>query len=263
MAKLNYAWRLLMTGVAFASFSVGGLLITLCVFPVIRILPGGASARRDRMQRVIHTLFRVFIRLTCAVGIMRLHLKNAEALRSTPGTLVLANHPTLIDVVVMISLMPKADCVVKAALWKSPFLGGVVRAAGYISNDKSPEELVDACADILRRGGALIIFPEGTRSVPGTSLQFQRGAARIALGSGKPILPVVLRCDPPTLGKGNRWHDIPHRRFDFSLEVKSQLHVEDLIDPALPSSVAVRRLTETLKNYFAQEASVSDGQATY
>ena len=135
MDKLNYAWRLAMTGVAFASFSLGGLLITLCVFPVIRILPGGDAARRDRTQWVIHSLFRLFTWFTCAVGIMRLHLKNAEALRNTTGTLVLANHPTLIDVVIMISLMPKADCVVKAALWESPFLGGVVRAAGYISND--------------------------------------------------------------------------------------------------------------------------------
>ncbi|MFV0662572.1 lysophospholipid acyltransferase family protein [Denitromonas sp.] len=262
MRKLNYLWRLLMTGLAFSLFSVGGLAITLLAFPVIRLLPGGAQRRQRRMQWVIHKMFGLFVGFMCTVGIMRLHLNNAEALTNARGALVLANHPTLIDVVVMISLMPRSDCVVKAALWNSPFLGGVVRAAGYISNAKSSEELVEACVGALRDGGALIIFPEGTRTQPGQPLRFLRGAAHIALGSDQPILPVVLTCDPPTLSKGRPWYDIPPRRFEYRLEVKSPLYASQLIEPDLPDTLAVRRLTDALQNHFAQELA-AHGQPAY
>ncbi|TVO64103.1 lysophospholipid acyltransferase family protein [Denitromonas ohlonensis] len=253
MRKLNYVWRLLMTGVAFSLFSIGGLMITLLACPVIRLLPGDANRRRERTQWLIHKLFGVFVGFMCTVGIMRLHLKNADALAEARGALVLANHPTLIDVVVMISLMPRSDCVVKGALWNSPFLGGVVRAAGYISNAKSSEALVESCVGALQQGGALVIFPEGTRTQPGVPLRFLRGAAHIALGCEQPILPVVLSCDPPTLSKGRPWYDIPPRRFEYRLEVKSPLSVSDLIEPDLPGTLAVRRLTVALENHFALE----------
>ena len=85
MRKLNYIWRLLMTGVAFSLFSIGGLLITLLACPVIRLLPGDAARRRERTQWLIHKLFGVFVGFMCTVGIMRLHLKNADALAEARG----------------------------------------------------------------------------------------------------------------------------------------------------------------------------------
>ena len=66
------------------------------------------------------------------------------------GLLVLANHPTLIDVVCLISLLPNADCVVKRAVARNPFMRGPVRAAGYISNDDGAG-LVDDCVAAARR----------------------------------------------------------------------------------------------------------------
>ena len=93
---------------------------------------------------------------------------------------MLANHPSLIDVVVLISIIPNADCVVKAHLFKNPFLRGVVKNTGYISN-ADPEGLLVDCKKSLAAGNNLIIFPEGTRTKVGQAVKFQRGAANIAL----------------------------------------------------------------------------------
>jgi len=73
---------------------------------------------------------------------------------------------------VLIAHIPNAVCVVKAKLWSNPFFGGVVRAAGYIRNDE-PETLMRDCAACLAAGLPLIIFPEGTRTVPGERLHFR------------------------------------------------------------------------------------------
>ncbi|MDP1903241.1 MAG: lysophospholipid acyltransferase family protein [Pseudomonadota bacterium] len=252
LEQANYLWRLGVTGICFALFSVGGSLLTALVFPPLRLLPGGEAGRNRRTQALIQRFFALLISLLRALGVMRLEFHNAEALRSCGNMLVFANHPSYLDVVVMLSLMPRASCVVNSRLWRSPFWSGVVRAAGYIRND-APETLVDDCVAAMESGEPLIIFPEGTRSVPGRPLRMSRGAAHIALRSGRDILPVVLSCDPPTLTKGMPWYRIPHRAFTFRLEVRPPLKVADCINIDEPASLASRKLTAYLENYFTRE----------
>lgn len=250
--KLNYGWRLLATGFSFASFSVGGLALTLLVFPLLFLLPTKNGARRRAARRVISQSFAFFIGMMRRLGIMTIQVSGVERLRELKGALVLANHPTLIDVVAILSYMPHADCVVKSALWNSPFLGGVVRAAGYISNDDS-EGLMHDCAASLSGGDSLVIFPEGTRTVPGQPLKLQRGAAHIALLSRAPIVPVVLSCTPSTLSKDKRWYQIPDQPFHITLDMREPLALEDLIGEEAASPLAARRLTQALQQYFTLE----------
>lgn len=251
MKGLSYGWRLLMTALAFSLFSEGALLLTLVVFPALRLVPN-RNGRRQRLARaIIQRAFALFIGFMRLSGIMRLSMSGEGRLEQARGTLVLANHPTLIDVVAIIARMPNANCVVKAALWDSPFLGGVVRAAGYIRNDDSGSLIAD-CAASLRRGDNLLIFPEGTRTVPGRELKFQRGAAHIALAAQAPILPVTLSCSPSTLTKDKRWHQIPPRRFDFGLDAGRPLALAELLPAETQPSLASRRLSEALQDYFSQ-----------
>lgn len=250
--RMNYLWRLGVTGTCFALFSIGGSLLTALVFPPLRLLPGGSTGRHRRTQSLIQGFFAMLIGLLCRLGVMRLRLHNAETLRDCGNMLVFANHPSYLDVVIMLSLMPRSSCVVNSRLWRSPFYGGVVRSAGYIRND-APETLVDDCLAALQGGEPLIIFPEGTRSVPGQPLRLRRGAAHVALRSGRDILPVLLKCDPPTLTKGMPWYRIPPRPFTYSLEVLTPIKIAECIDPGEPASLAARKLTAYLENHFTRE----------
>ena len=124
------------------------------------------------------------------LGILTYRVEGAERLRK-PGRLIVANHPTLIDVVLLVSQMPEVDCIVKRGLWRNPFLRWPVSWAGYLPNSEG-EQLIEACAATLRRGHSLLVFPEGTRTVPGKPLRMQRGAAHIALAADAEILPVTI-----------------------------------------------------------------------
>lgn len=249
-SSFNYYWRLLATGGCFAAFGFGGLALATCVFPLLLAIPG--KTREHRARWVIHKSFAIFIRLMESVGIMRFEVIGADRLRQCRNVLVLANHPTLIDVVALISLMPSASCVVKRALWRNPFLGGVVRAAGYISNS-DPENLIQDCAKDMATGQPLIIFPEGTRSSPGQPLRFVRGASYIALKSGKPILPVLIACNPSTLTKREKWYHIPHRRFHLRIEVLEPVAASDWVNTDEPPAIAARKLTQSLEHFFTKE----------
>lgn len=252
LARINYLWRLLVTGLSFLFFSLGGSLMTLLLFVPLRFLPGGEAARNRRAQGLIQRFFALLIWVLRKLGVMELELHNVDRLRECRSQPVFANHPSYLDVVVMLSLMPRASCVVNSRLWGSPFYGGVVRSAGYIRND-DPDTLIDDCVDALNKDVPLVIFPEGTRSVPGQPLKMQRGAAHIALRSGRDILPVVLHCDPPTLTKGMPWWKIPPRAFRITLDVRPSLKVADCADLNAPPGVAARQMTTFLETYFAKE----------
>ena len=252
--KVYYFWRLLATGWCFLSFSVGGLLLALFVFPVINLVncfTPESKAKYHRAQAVIHYAFTFFMRQMVVLGIMRMEVRGAEKLQSNRPKLILANHPTLVDVVLLISLVKYSNCVVKKALFRNPFLGGVVRAAGYINNDGT-DAVIDECVTALQSGDNLIIFPEGTRTVPGKDMKFQRGAAHIAARAGVDVVPVTITCDPPTLSKADKWYHIPPRLFHLKAEVGDPLDISTLLCADEPSAITSRRLTKYLHAYFTQ-----------
>ena len=217
-SRINRLWRLLVTAFSFAAFGLGGLVCGLVLFPILRIVVPDRRRRRRIARWLVGALFRAFIRLMSFLGGLRYAIPYEGDPPGKGGYLIVANHPTLIDVVFLIALFPEADCIVKGSLWSNPFMAVTVRVADYISN-QSPIEALDESITRLRDGNSLILFPEGTRSVPGKALDFQLGAAAVAVRSGRPLLPVIISCDPPTLAKGEPWHSIPPRRVEFRMRV--------------------------------------------
>lgn len=226
-------------------------MLAFVVFPVLRRLPGSPAIRERRCQAVVQRFFRGFLRFTGALGMLRMQVVGAEALRE-PGQLVVANHPTLLDAVFLMSLMPQADCVVKRATLSNPFMRGVIRGTGYLSNDRGGE-LVDACVERLRQGRSLLIFPEGTRSPAGALGSFRRGAAHVALESGKPLRTVVITCTPPALGRGQKWYDMPDERLEIRIDCRSTFDPAPLAVGAASRGVAARRVTAALRDFYAKK----------
>ena len=240
--------RTLGTGLLFAVFGIGGLLLATVVIPPLGWLRGPGNDRELMAQRVIHHSFRLFTWFGSRLRLLGLDEHGTERLER-PGQLVIANHPSLLDVVYLISRMPQADCVVKRELWRNPMLRSVVRVCGYIPNDGG-EAVIDACSERLSRGRSVILFPEGSRSPYGNLGPFQRGAAYVALASKCPITPVVIQVRPPALKKGQPWYALPNERLRFSLEVGESFFARDLLQEDLPRTIAARRITVGFRSLF-------------
>jgi 1-acyl-sn-glycerol-3-phosphate acyltransferase len=251
--KLNQAWRIFATGLVFVLFGLGALFISLTVFPIIRLVSWNPETARRRIQRGMQITMWLFMELMRVLGILTYHVEGLDRLntpgRPRPGRLIVANHPTLIDVVLLVSLMPAVDCIVKRGLWRNPFLRWPVSWAGYLPNSEG-EELVDACASTLRDGHSLLVFPEGTRTVPGQPLRMQRGAAHIALSADAELLPVTISCDPPTLFKGNPWYRVPAHRFHLQVTVGAPVPAAAFRREGEAASRSSRRLTDWLLTHF-------------
>lgn len=226
--------------------------------PILTVRKRGA-ARELATQRVIHRSTAAFIGMGTALRLFELHERGTGRLQRNPG-LVLANHPSLLDAVFLLSRMPQADCIVKAEAWRNPFLRHVVRAAGYIPNTGGPS-VVEACAARLRAGRSVIVFPEGTRSPAVGFGRFKRGAARIAMQSDCAITPVLIRCEPSALRKDQPWWDVPNRKLVYTLDVGEPLSTAQLAGDALARSpaFAARAISHALLAYF--ESKVADARA--
>ena len=161
-SRLNHGWRIVATGLSFFAFGVGGVLLWALAFPMLALMVRKPARRQTLSRRLVQRSFAFHIELMRVLGVLSYEVRGRERLQRD-GLLILANHPTLIDVVFLISLLPNADCVVKSSLARNPFTRGPVRAAGYVCNDDGAG-LVEDCIAAVRRGGNLIIFPEGTRS---------------------------------------------------------------------------------------------------
>ena len=99
-----WCWRLVATALSFALFGLGGLCLRLVVFPLLGLVPGDARARRRRARAVVSWTLRRVVRFLYRTRVLTYEVEGAERL-GRPGQMIVANHPSLIDVVVMIALI--------------------------------------------------------------------------------------------------------------------------------------------------------------
>jgi 1-acyl-sn-glycerol-3-phosphate acyltransferase len=224
--RLERAWRVLATGLCFAAFGIGSLLLGVLVFPLLHLLAWSPERRVRAARRVIRATFGFFIGLMRATGVLTVEVRGAERLQGG-GRLILANHPTLIDVVLLMSLVERCDCIVKGALGRNLITRGPVRAAGFVFNDDG-EGLLEDCLRSLRAGSNLVIVPEGTRS-PRTG-------------------PIQLQ----PLAKGEKWYRVPATRPHFIVQVGETIAVSPFIAGAAHPALAARHLNQHLTEYFAR-----------
>lgn len=234
-----------------ACFAVGGLVFSLLVFPTLLLLPVSVRLRRRYAMALVHRGFAALVASCRALGVMRFEFQNVEKLRHLGRAIVIANHPSYLDVVVLLALMPRACCIVTSRHWRNPFFAGIVRSAGYLRNDGGPS-LVSASRTSLADDVPLIVFPEGTRSPSRGRLgKFSRGFAHISLAHNCPILPVLIDCDPPAYTKQHRWYSVAPRRPTLRIRVlehdigahvatstTNALDTSSLHNPQLPTPVA-------------------------
>lgn len=256
-SHLNHLWRILATGLGFLVFTTMGLLFRFVSVPLLILGYRDPSARKRAARKVIQVSFALFIRFLVFLRIMELHVQGAEKLNDQPR-LLCPSHPTLIDVVILMSLVKNASCIVKASLKDSFALRAPIMAAGFVTNDSGPE-LVDTCAKALREGDSLIIFPEGTRTRPGVAPHLQHGAAATSLAADTPIIPIRITCEPPALMKGVPWYHVPPRKMRFTVQVLENIdqcpYSEMLKSEGRP--IAVRRLTQRLKEKLFPASEIS------
>jgi 1-acyl-sn-glycerol-3-phosphate acyltransferase len=248
--SLDRLRRAVATGCCFATFGIVSLVAGVTLFPLLCLPTRDPDVARRRAQWLTHKWFGAFSRLMAATGAIRYEVRNAERLR-TPGVMIVANHPSLIDVVLLLGYLPEVDCIMKPAIFENPFMKRPANWLGYIAQ-RSPEQLFRDVSAALRKNHSVLIFPEGTRTVPGQPIKMGHGAARMAVETGATVLPVAIQVTPPHLFKHEPWWRAPVTVPHYVLTVGEPYPAARFLTEAdgVPS-VAARRLSRQWEQYFA------------
>jgi 1-acyl-sn-glycerol-3-phosphate acyltransferase len=250
--QLNRAYRFVGQSIFWVSFGLIGVVVGFLVLPLAKLLIRDPKSREVAARNIIAACFRLFVWTACRLRLITCRVTGMDHYDPDGGQLILANHPTLIDVVVLISLFPQVDCVIKAAVTRNPAMKALVGMANYISNSE-PSELLRSCTARLKSGASLLLFPEGTRTVEGQPLRFKPGAAEVALRAEATILPVVIDCRPIFLAKHEPWYYIPPRAPHFDIRVLPPMNAAGIVPADTGSRNARHALNTALEELFLAE----------
>jgi 1-acyl-sn-glycerol-3-phosphate acyltransferase len=186
----------------YSSLALLGLICltwSLFALPLWYLLPerlGTAIGRRGIMAG-----FRLYAWSLSFTRTYDLDLRAIDALKGGPPLILAPNHPSLIDALLILTRHPNLVCVMKSALMSNPFLGAGSRLARYIRNDSSRHMIKESVAH-LRRGGLLLLFPEGTRTRRAPINPLVGSVSVIAKHAKVPVQTLVIETDSPFLSKG-------------------------------------------------------------
>lgn len=201
--------QLLALGLISLAFNLGALVL----YPLL----GRERGRRAGRAGIAYG-YRGYWAFTRLFGLLRLELDALAPLADEPRLVVVANHPSLLDAMLLVARLPRAFCVMKASLLRNPFLGAGARLARYISNDSAHAMVRRAVAE-LRDGGQLVMFPEGTRTTAPPLNAFHPSFALIAKHARAPIQTVFIDTDSPYLSKGWPLARLPPLPIRFSVRL--------------------------------------------
>ena len=242
--KIDWLRRFLATTLGFIVWGVGGLLLQLYLLKYAKRTHSLNEQLKARKK--IGKIWSYFVRYLSWSGVLKVEYLGFEKL-GRPGQLVIANHPSLLDVVLILSRQSDLNCIVKKDLLNNPTMRNQILACGFIPNTES-EELLETCDHVLKEQ-ALLLFPEGTRTGWDGEVKLNRGAVSLGLRSAQVITPIIIKMNPLNFKKGQPWYRIPKQRIHYQLIVGDDIYPQSwLTEKPLP--IASRRLTVYLQDYF-------------
>lgn len=230
-----------------ANLAISCIGWSLPALPLNSLLPKHLRARVGQFTAMFWC--RYFVWSMNVSGRVRCDLTELDALREEQHLLIVSNHPSLLDALLIISRLPHIACIAKASLWNNLFFGAGIRLAGYIRND-APRQLLRESAGILAAPDRqMLIFPEGTRSASRDRLSpFRPGFAAIARRAGADVQTILIESNTAYLSK--TWKIF--RRPEFPLIYRIRLGRRFTV------SGSPQDFTRSLECYFREELAMPD-----
>ena len=235
-------FKSVLSGFCFSVFGIGSLIVGLIVFPLIILF----YPRKKQRQALVNTIRHVW---SFFVALMEFcQLIKVEPLEHSDfrGKIIISNHPSLIDIVILISKIPNCICIVKSELNRNFFMKHIVRRV-YLINDMDPDKLMDEVKSLLDEGFNLVVFPEGTRTTkPKEEIKLHRGVAHLAIHTNAEIIAFHIQNTPPILGKKQKWYQMGKTASIYKISKQKKINFQNIQN--LSRHSAAKHLTEEIKN---------------
>ncbi|HMA66710.1 MAG TPA: lysophospholipid acyltransferase family protein [Desulfosalsimonadaceae bacterium] len=201
---------------------------------------------------------------TWIIPAWRIHITGREHLPGKTPHVVVSNHQSLLDILVLFNLFFHFKFVSKIEIFKIPLIGWNMYLNQYIrlrrGDRKSVAQMMADCETAISRGNSVLIFPEGTRSPDGEIKDFKPGAFIVAHRTKSPILPVAIAGTNSALPKYSLNF---HGRHDIRMHVLEPIAYERFAHLSVEDTAAlVRRIIRESHEAIRQQSSQTGGPGT-
>jgi uncharacterized protein len=181
-------------------FAFGSLLVTVIGLILVKLNPFAESRSKYIYHRILsaYTWSVLYI-----MGNVKKKIINPQNENFSKPAVVIANHQSFLDILIMTMLYPKVILLTNNWVWNSPIFGWLVRMAGYYPVARGIENSIDYMEEQVKAGYSIAVFPEGTRSPDDHIRRFHKGAFFIAEKLDLDILPVLIHGTGYTMSKGD------------------------------------------------------------
>ncbi|HEX8547433.1 MAG TPA: MMPL family transporter, partial [Cytophagaceae bacterium] len=190
----------LCTSFAYLYFFFGCLLLGILGLVFIRLNP----FFKKRLEYLFHVVLMYFARSMVYIMVnVKKQVRNIGASRFSEPSVIIANHQSFLDILLILMVHPKIVMVTNDWVWNSPFFGSVVKMASFFPSSKGSEHGLEFLKGKVTLGYSIMIFPEGTRSSTGEIGRFHKGAFFLAEKLGLDIMPILFHGTGDTISKGD------------------------------------------------------------
>lgn len=249
--------RVLLIGFGFCIFGLVSILGNLIFIPIVVL----------RLERYVcvRLFARDLVRWSWFLYLQSLRICRIVSydfdfkLTQQKKLLIIANHPSLLDVVFLLAHIPRANCVVKSELQKNIFLRFAIKASGYIPNTNS-EEFLEKSAQALDENKPLILFPEGTRTQQ--EIKFHKAGSYLAIHHAYNIQMLYIQFYQQALKKGQKWYNAPSDRLQYKIYSLGEKNLLDF-NVNMPNPLRVRELHKFLNSLYQNHQKEKNATAKY
>jgi len=174
------------------------IAVLLPPYTAVAAAVGLAYAAVTGSDVLLYRLGHAGVRLTLFLAGTRIDLEGLENLGDARNTVVISNHVSHLDAPVLFeALGTDFKALVKKEIFSWPFLGRVLRRAGFVAVNRRDRiqsgQALSRAAESLRAGACFLVFPEGTRSRTGQLGTFKKGGFVIGIEARSRVVPVVVQ----------------------------------------------------------------------
>jgi len=230
----------------FGIYGAGACIINFLLFPCAKIFIKKRKLN-DFYSQTIHKLWRFFTNFLILTGVMKLNIKNRKEIEQIKNKIIVSTHPSFIDVVILIGLIPKTTCIAKEALAKNPIMKNILNTI-FITNESNLDEIQKQTKELLDEGFNVIIFPSGIRHRRNEFPKIKKGAALIALKARRNIVPLKLYTDFDFLFLNQPIWQAGGKPVVFSLEQCPEIDVLTEIQKNSSDIIIKKNITKLIEN---------------
>lgn len=210
---------------SFLFFYIGAAIISFVVFPLIERF---TKDKRTKYAKVVYHSWRGFVRYLAKVGVLKLNVENVEQLNNIKNKIIVSTHPSYIDILILMSLIPKSTCFVKEGLAHDFVMKNIIDKI-FIPSGLELDEMQRITKDYLDDGFNVVVFPSGIRHRRNEYPKIKKGTALIAMNANKDIIPIEMFTDYDFLQIGQSVLDVGDKPVTYTIRQLDEIQIKDYI----------------------------------